>query len=466
MCAYFARDPELNLLNPESQKIFRDLIEHLKMGVFMADSHDALFYVNHTFNEIFDFPNHNHATGQNWMHVLFPVAEVRTQFLAKFNSAGYVTDFETTHVNIHGEKNSIIVTTNYIHNKNGKIIGVRGAVINISERRKLEEQLLLEHQKLEEILGFYNNLSDIMELNELNTYIVNQTAQILESKRCSLMFVDAASKELYVTASCGISDNILKISRVKIGDPVAGLIALKSHAILVDNIEYHELFKRQNQKIYSNRSFMSAPLIHNQKLLGIINVSEKNKLFTPTNLKILETIAKQTAINIYKLQTMHNFEHLSQTDPMTGLSNYRYFVQRLEEEIIRASRYSQGLSLMMIDVDNFKTYNDTHGHPNGDKLLKRLAEIFRSNLRSTEHLCRYGGDEFCIILPSTDCVQAAVAAEKLREKVCKEFIQDKVSLSIGVAQFQKNYNKEIFIRQADQALYQAKHSGRNTVIMS
>ncbi|MBF0571812.1 MAG: diguanylate cyclase [Candidatus Omnitrophica bacterium] len=463
MCAYFAGDPELNLLNPESQKIFRDLIENIKVGVFMADSHSNLFYVNHAFNETFNFPNHNHATGKNWIALLFPDPKICADFQAKFQLNGFVIDFETTCVNSSGQKYSLMVTVNHIYNDKGSIIGVRGVTVDISEHHKLEEQLSIRQQKLEKILDFYNRLSDIMVLHELNDSIVQQVAQILGAGRCSIMYINSSGDELSIKASYGISEEFVRDSSVKIGTPVAGLIALKSQSIIVDNIEYHEQFKRQNRKSYSSRSFMSAPLMYNQKLIGIINVSERQGPFTPTDLKVLETIAKQAAINICKLQLLNNFEYLSQTDSMTGLYNYRAFIQKLEEEISRFSRYGHEFSLMMVDVDNFKTFNDQYGHMSGDKLLKRLADMFKNNLRSFEHVCRYGGDEFAIILPNTDSSKSAIVGEKLCDKVRKEFAQDKISLSIGVAEFQANSNKETLIQQADQALYQAKESGRNTV---
>lgn len=463
MGAYFAGDPELNLLRPESQRIFRDLIENIKVGIFMADSRDKLFYVNHAFNEIFNFPNHTHATGAHWGRLLFPDANVFAEFLAKFQLNGYVIDFETTCVNTSGQKYSLMVTANYIYSEQGEIIGVRGVVIDISEHHKLEEQLHIRQQKLEGILDFYNRLSDIAVLHELNDSIVQQVAKILGAGRCSIMYVNPSGDELSIKASYGISEEFIKDASIKMGTPIAGLVALKSQSIIVDNIENHEIFKRQNRQSYSTRSFMSAPLVHDQKIIGVINVSERVEPFTSTDLKILETIAKQAAINICKLQLLNNFEYLSQTDHMTGLANYRCFIQKLEEEISRASRYGHAFSLMMMDVDDFKKYNDQYGHLSGDKLLQRLAGLFKNNLRSIEHVCRYGGDEFAVILPNTNSAQAAIAGGKLCEKVRQEFEQEKISLSVGVSEFRANCNKEALIQQADQALYQAKQSGRDTV---
>ena len=109
----------------------------------MADSRDNLFYVNHAFNEIFEFPNHTHATGKNWHDIIFPDSNVRTEFLnrLKFQGLDYVNDFEMTRVNTYGQRRALIVNVNYIYSQNGKIIGVRGTITDITERRKLEEQL-------------------------------------------------------------------------------------------------------------------------------------------------------------------------------------------------------------------------------------------------------------------------------------------------------------------------------------
>jgi diguanylate cyclase (GGDEF)-like protein len=208
---------------------------------------------------------------------------------------------------------------------------------------------------------------------------------------------------------------------------------------------------------------MSAPLVYNSKMMGVINVSERNANFTTTDLKVLGLIAKRSAISIAKTEALHKFEYLSHTDPKTGLFNYRFFIQKLEEEISRAFRYGQGLSLMMVDLDNFKHYNDTYGHLAGDKLLCYVADVFKNNLRKTEYICRYGGDEFGVILPCTNSLQAAGVGDKLRERVAADFKMDRLSLSVGIAEFKPGFNTVSLIRQADQALYDAKKSGRNKV---
>ncbi len=457
---YYARHKDLNFLNPESHKIFRKLVEDIKVGIFMADTLGKLFYVNRAFADMFELQSCSEALGKEWGNLCFFDHHRRDQFFAEFDSLGVVRDFEI----ICGYNTHLLITANQIYTDQGERIGIYGSMVDISDQRKLEEDLLIKNKKLEQILSFCNTLGDIFQIEELTKFIVHQTAEILDAKRCSLMFVDAASNELYVNASCGLLDEILPKARVRIGEPIAGIIALQNKAMLIEDIEENDLFKRHNKKIYTQHSFMSVPLFYNQKLTGVLNVSEKEGPFNRMDLKVLETIAQQAAVSINKTKALTTFEHLSLTDFMTGLFNYRSFLQKIEEETERAKRYGSLLSLMMIDVDNFKTYNDTHGHPEGDKLLSRLAEIFRINLRSTEFICRYGGDEFAIIFPQTDGKQAVSAAEKIRELVAKEFLKEEmISISVGVAQFQAESSKEILIKQADESLYQSKKAGRNRV---
>ncbi len=465
MGTYFAAHKNINFLNPDSQKVFRELVEKLTLGIFMGDAQNKLFYVNKVFNETFGFLDSSQSSGKDWSLIIFPDEELRKQFFAQMNKKNFVKDYEIVYVNSSGQKVFLALTAKYIWGDGRDIIGIQGVLADLSERVSLEEKLIKEHQKLEQMLTMYNTLADIFQIDELAKYIVSQTAQILDAQRCSLMFLSPNAEDLYIKAASGINDDIIQSARIKIGGSVAGIVALGNSPILVDNIEYNETFKNFRKNIYSHKSFMSAPVIYQKKLLGIINVSESNGRFSPIDLKVLETIAQQSAINIHKIEAMSTFEHLSVTDQVTGLFNFRGFIQRLEEEINKIARYPAPLSIMMIDLDNFKAYNDKHGHPRGNKLLKDLADVLRNNLRLTDYISRYGGDEFGVILPNTDSIQSAVVGEKLRELVMNRFTEDNVSLSIGIAQSQGNTTKDELIKQADEALYRVKRDGRNRVLI-
>jgi diguanylate cyclase (GGDEF)-like protein len=171
------------------------------------------------------------------------------------------------------------------------------------------------------------------------------------------------------------------------------------------------------------------------------------------------------------------YEHarsLSVTDELTLLHNRRYFLDELQREIKRADRSGMPLSLMMIDIDKFKQYNDTHGHPAGDELLRRLSRYLGGGLRETDFLARYGGEEFTVIMPETAKDQARLIAERLRAGTLKNFptkigtsLNGGITLSIGVAEFGPDADSlQQLIASADKALYRAKDFGRNRVCLA
>jgi two-component system cell cycle response regulator len=169
---------------------------------------------------------------------------------------------------------------------------------------------------------------------------------------------------------------------------------------------------------------------------------------------------------------IENARRLSNTDPLTGLFNRRFFLERLDEEVERATRYSRPLSLIMADLDHFKTINDTFGHARGDEVLTAISRVLRGLIRSVDILVRFGGDEFIVLLPETPMAAAAGMAERGRRTVDALEWNDKlfaggehvsVSMSFGVAAFSAGLAGEKLILAADKALYQAKREGGNCV---
>jgi len=165
------------------------------------------------------------------------------------------------------------------------------------------------------------------------------------------------------------------------------------------------------------------------------------------------------------------YKELSRRDGLTDLYNHRFLHQLLETEISRAGRYDRSVSLLMIDIDNFKLFNDTHGHPAGDKVLKQMGHTLRRLSRNCDYVARYGGEEFAIIVPEVSTGAAARMAERICAMVDEtEFEGEEVmpigrlTISIGVATFPAQASsKDELIKRADQALYKAKTAGRNRV---
>jgi diguanylate cyclase (GGDEF)-like protein len=150
---------------------------------------------------------------------------------------------------------------------------------------------------------------------------------------------------------------------------------------------------------------------------------------------------------------------LAVKDGLTGLFNRRYFNELIKTEMNRVRRAPAPLSLLMLDIDNFKNYNDTQGHPAGDELLKGVAKVLKSSVRAVDMVCRYGGEEFVIILPQADKSVGKILAERIRVQVNLYF---PTTISIGVATYPDDAEEiEPLIQKADNALYQAKQSGKN-----
>jgi diguanylate cyclase (GGDEF)-like protein len=193
--------------------------------------------------------------------------------------------------------------------------------------------------------------------------------------------------------------------------------------------------------------------------------------FGAEDVRLLTLLAAWAAMALENLRLAQNVEKLAVTDDLTQVYNYRFLKSALRREIKRAGRYHQDLALLMLDVDNLKTYNDRHGHLRGSYLLREMAGLFASHVRSWDLVAKYGGDEFTVILPQTGIAGALTAAERLRAAVEEHRFPlagpAEITVSVGVAAFPaEGQTTSALIETADRALYLAKQRGRNQVATS
>jgi len=222
----------------------------------------------------------------------------------------------------------------------------------------------------------------------------------------------------------------------------------------------------------SIRSQAAVSLRIGDQVLGVLVIgSSVHREMSVTETERLRVIGNQSSISVHNALLHDELERLSVTDRLTELYNHGHFQQRLEEEFRRAERFGHTLALIMLDIDNFKTFNDKYGHPRGDKVLQAVSAAIRSNLREMDIAARYGGEEFVVLLPETDADGALAVAERIRRDVeATQFIVgDNMPLvhqgvSAGIAAYPAHVSKaSALVDEADRAMYVAKREGKNRV---
>jgi len=239
-------------------------------------------------------------------------------------------------------------------------------------------------------------------------------------------------------------------------------------AIRLKNIttrdDYEPLSKR-------TRSLMLVPMTSHGQNSGVLTAeSFAVNQFGERDLQMLSIVARSAAQALENADLHKKTEELTIVDELTDTYNYRYFIQKLQEEKRRATRYSLPLSLIMVDIDHFKKLNDTYGHESGNIVLKKLSDIIKGCIRDVDIFVRYGGEEFAVILPQTAQNEATVIGERIREQVEDAIFNVgkasglRITVSVGVTSFPENgKSQEELVSIADQALYRAKGEGRNLV---
>jgi diguanylate cyclase (GGDEF)-like protein len=260
------------------------------------------------------------------------------------------------------------------------------------------------------------------------------------------------------------------------GEGVSGSVMRDGRPLVVHDLASAGQVPAPAERKYKTDSFISYPLIVGTRRVGVLNMTDKASggSYDQLDLNLLDLLAPQMALALDRAewhQKATQFQLLSITDALTGLLNRRYLEERLGEELERSKRHRFPVSFLMIDIDNFKEYNDRHGHQAGDIALEMTAQCLKTALRSADVAARYGGEEFSVLLPQTSGAEAQVIAERIRHRVeLTSFAHREsqpggaVTVSIGISSFgAKVDTPESIIGAADQALYLAKSRGKNRV---
>lgn len=354
----------------------------------------------------------------------------------------------------------------------------------LSERLLLEKQMVEENKRLREGIDslktefdFFEGLGSIltsdMELGKMVIKIMKKVRDIIGASIWSVFLLDEETGELVLekTSSRYFKEKQSKI-RIKPGEGVPGWVLREGIPVIVPDVTKDRRFVCDIKGSDSSHSLMCVPLKSKGKVIGVMEFgnNEDSEPFTKNDMDLLMKISDYISLAIERVALYQKMAELAVTDDLTKLFNSRYLNRTIEVEIQRSERSKTSVSLIFMDLDNFKQVNDNFGHLVGSKVLVEVGEILMKSLRSIDIIARYGGDEFVIVLPQTVPEAAMRVAERVRRLIEKNIFLKKdgynirLTASFGVASYPRSAKtKEELIKLADEAMYKVKSYTKNGV---
>jgi diguanylate cyclase (GGDEF)-like protein/putative nucleotidyltransferase with HDIG domain len=320
------------------------------------------------------------------------------------------------------------------------------------------------------VQSFARRMSNVLDLGELAEAMLRPIVRAVGADQASLLLAanDGFTSEYGVTSPDGDTAKKLTLHR---GSPVVTWLESHDEPLWEDHGEappdLRQAWEEERAKAGGGLELL-VPMKSKGRLIGLLALGEKHArgCYSADDVDLVTTLAHEAAVAIENAQLYAQARERAHIDELTGLYNHRYFHERLDEEISRCSRFGDIFSLLFIDMDLFKTYNDVYGHVEGDEILARIGRDIQGSTRSIDMSFRYGGDEFTIILPQASLEDACVVADRVRKRIESDMDWRGVSLtcSVGVASWPTDgVMREELLQAADAALYSSKESGRNRV---
>ncbi len=317
---------------------------------------------------------------------------------------------------------------------------------------------------------FFKALTTFTSVDDVASLIVDGCNGILGAEISAVYLFDPKDWTLRLHASQGRPDDefepVIQLSETIVGAAFRDGLVHQGDVLLGSDLAAWAVHRDEI------RSQAAVPLRSGDSVIGVLVIASSTyRELTLPERDRLQVIANQSSLALQNALLHGELERLSVTDRLTELYNHGYLHQRLEEELERSARFGHSVSLVMLDIDNFKQFNDRYGHPKGDRVLSAVSAVIRQNLREIDVAARYGGEEFVIVLPETDVAGAMSVAERIRQSVAdfSHIVVDggepvRQTVSLGVAMYPLHATTAArLIEQADKAMYEAKHSGKNRV---
>lgn len=377
-----------------------------------------------------------------------------------------------------GDKNPNSFTSEHLqsvsHLANASAIAIKSALLfedqeeALDVQQKINKQLDSRIKEISLISDFGRVLGSTLHLKETLNIIADSTKNMLNYQSCVVFLTEGEGevKKFIPRQITSPYRQYFEEMKIDYKDGLLGWVYANKKVLLLEDVKDSVLGNLINEE----QSVILSPLIVENETIGVIYFGASAPYsFNGDMLGFVVSISYQAAMAIKNAQFYERIAALAITDGITGLYTHRYFQERLEESVKWAARYNKPISLIFLDLDHFKQFNDTLGHPQGDNVLKEVAEILRAYTRETDLVCRYGGDEFAIVLSDIGKEKAAEIAERIRSGFLTALNKYSVQItgSIGVATFPQDAKTKVeLILKADTATYKSKHEGKNKVTVA
>ncbi len=335
-------------------------------------------------------------------------------------------------------------------------------------------KLVAQVQGLKGILNVAQIVVSSLDLDEVLQNILHSAMSVMDMPAGSVALYDANNYQLELHAHAGLSDKFVALDRwrVKPGGLTHEILE-RGEVFIVDDTARADFFTNPLAIEEGIRSLIAVPLKIHKRTIGVLYLDDfKAREFEAEKLELLSVLSSFATMSIDHARLYARTLQLACTDGLTGLYNPRQFKKTFIEEVARAKRYSKPLAVILLDVDDFKKFNDTYGHPNGDIVLQEMAVMLKELLRDCDSLFRYGGEEFVTLLPETPLAEAVKVAERIRifvETESPRFLAGitkthGITVSVGVAALPDHgSDTQSLLQKVDDLMYQAKKDGKNKV---
>jgi diguanylate cyclase (GGDEF)-like protein/PAS domain S-box-containing protein len=459
----------------DNQTQLKAILDSSPTGIGWSNVDGKVEYINQKFTELFGYTLEDIPTIEHWYRLAYPNETYRNEVIGNWiNSVAAARNA--------GTKTPVLEAP--VTCKDGRIRHVIISVSWVGKRRLVNFSDINDRWLVEQRDHARNSTLELIATGASLSQILNAIIRNVETENplmiCSILLLDRDGRHLRIGAAPSLPEFYNQaVDGLEIGDGVGscGTSAYTMKRVVVADIQNHPYWEKYKDITTQTElaSCWSEPILSSKnRVLGTFAIYHRQPS-TPdeSDLQLIGSIANLASIAIEHHQVEEELERQAHTDYLTELANRRYFMELAEAELARALRYKIPLLLFMLDIDHFKAVNDNHGHKTGDVVLQKIAAILRQSLREVDIIGRLGGEEFAVILPETETDEAFETAERLRLAIAHTPLQTEtggllsVTVSIGIATLtEESPDIEVLLKQADDALYVAKNSGRNQVRMA